>query len=93
MHPGMAARFSLDDGATLNVELTADIGKGYVPAVANRPADAPIGLIPVDALYSPCARLAHGATPGRQESSSGLLPSQEHIRVRTPVERPFLCPR
>jgi hypothetical protein len=38
MHPGMAARFSLDEGATLNIELTADIGKGYQPAVANRPA-------------------------------------------------------
>jgi DNA-directed RNA polymerase alpha subunit len=35
----------LDDGATLNMEITADTGKGYVPAVANRPADAPIGLI------------------------------------------------
>ena len=31
----------LDDGATLNMELTVDIGKGYVPAAANRPADAP----------------------------------------------------
>src|SRR3982750_1583196 len=31
----------LDEGATLNMELTADVGKGYVPATANRPADAP----------------------------------------------------
>src|SRR4029453_2723121 len=38
----------LDQGATLNMELTAAIGKGYVPSQANRPADAPIGLIPVD---------------------------------------------
>ena len=49
----------LDDGATLNVELTVDIGKGYVPAVANRPVDAPIGLIPVDALYSPVRQVAY----------------------------------
>ena len=49
----------LDEGATLNMELTADIGKGYVPAVANRPADAPIGLIPVDALYSPVRQVAY----------------------------------
>ncbi len=49
----------LDDGATLNMELTADIGKGYVPAAANRPADAPIGLIPVDALYSPVRQVAY----------------------------------
>jgi DNA-directed RNA polymerase subunit alpha len=49
----------LDEGASLNMELTADIGKGYVPAVANRPADAPIGLIPVDALYSPVRQVAY----------------------------------
>ena len=49
----------LDEGATLNVELTADIGKGYVPASANRPVDAPIGLIPVDALYSPVRQVAY----------------------------------
>ena len=41
------------------MELTVDIGKGYVPAVANRPADAPIGLIPVDALYSPVRQVAY----------------------------------
>jgi DNA-directed RNA polymerase subunit alpha len=49
----------LDDGATLNMELTADIGKGYVPAAGNRPADAAIGLIPVDALYSPVRQVAY----------------------------------
>ena len=49
----------LDDGATLNMELTADVGKGYVPAAGNRPADAPIGLIPVDALYSPVRQVSY----------------------------------
>jgi len=49
----------LDEGATLNMGLTADIGKGYVPAAANRPADAAIGLIPVDALYSPVRQVAY----------------------------------
>jgi DNA-directed RNA polymerase subunit alpha len=49
----------LDDGATLNMELTADIGKGYVPSTANRPADAPIGLIPIDALYSPVRQVSY----------------------------------
>jgi DNA-directed RNA polymerase subunit alpha len=49
----------LDEGATLNIELMADIGKGYQPAAANRPADAPIGLIPVDALYSPVRQVAY----------------------------------
>jgi len=49
----------LDEGATLNMELTADVGKGYVPAASNRPADAPIGLIPVDALYSPVRQVSY----------------------------------
>ena len=49
----------LDEGATLNMELTADSGKGYVPAVANRPADAPIGLIPIDSLYSPVRQVSY----------------------------------
>jgi DNA-directed RNA polymerase subunit alpha len=49
----------LDEGATLNMELTAEAGKGYVPAIANRPADAPIGLIPVDALYSPVRQVSY----------------------------------
>jgi len=49
----------LDEGASLNMELTADTGKGYVPAVSNRPADAPIGLIPIDALYSPVRQVAY----------------------------------
>ena len=44
---------ALDDGAVLSMEITVDHGKGYRPAAANRPEDAPIGLIPVDSLFSP----------------------------------------
>ena len=49
----------LDEGANLNMELTADTGKGYFPAVGNRPVDAPIGLIPVDSLYSPVRQVSY----------------------------------
>jgi DNA-directed RNA polymerase subunit alpha len=49
----------LDEGATLNMELTAEAGKGYVPAASNRPADAPIGIIPIDALYSPVRQVSY----------------------------------
>ncbi len=49
----------LDDGATLNMELTVASGNGYVPADRNRPEDAPIGLIPVDALYSPVRKVSY----------------------------------
>ena len=49
----------LDEGATLNMELTVSSGKGYVPADRNRPEEAPIGLIPVDALYSPVRKVSY----------------------------------
>ncbi len=49
----------LDDGARLNMELAVSMGKGYVPATLNRPEDAPIGLIPVDALYSPIRKVSY----------------------------------
>ena len=49
----------LDEGASFNMELTADTGKGYVASANNRPADAPIGLVPVDALYSPVRQVAY----------------------------------
>jgi DNA-directed RNA polymerase subunit alpha len=56
---------TLDDGARLSMELTVANGKGYVPAAMNRPEDAPIGLIPVDAIYSPVRRVAYRVEPTR----------------------------
>jgi len=50
---------TLDKGAKLSMEMTVQSGKGYVPAILNRPEDAPIGLIPVDALYSPVKKVAY----------------------------------
>ncbi|MBT5433016.1 MAG: DNA-directed RNA polymerase subunit alpha, partial [Rhodospirillaceae bacterium] len=50
---------TLDSEAELNMEFTVDIGKGYVPATQNRPEDAPIGLIPIDAIFSPVRKAAY----------------------------------
>jgi len=49
----------LDKGAKLNMELTVENGKGYVAAAQNRPEDGPIGLIPVDAVFSPVRKVAY----------------------------------
>ena len=57
---------TLDDGATLNMEFTVSSGKGYVPAERNRPEDAPIGLIPIDALYSPVTKVSYKVEPTRE---------------------------
>ena len=56
----------LDEGADLFVELTVATGKGYVAADKNRPEDAPIGLIPVDAIYSPVKRVSYEVQPTRE---------------------------
>ncbi len=56
---------TLDEGAKLSMELTVATGKGYVPAAQNRPEDAPIGLIPIDAVYSPVRRVAYRVEPTR----------------------------
>ncbi len=50
---------TLDDGAEIDMEMTVEHGKGYVPAVQNRAEDAPIGLIPVDSLYSPVRKVSY----------------------------------
>lgn len=49
---------TLDRDAKIEIELTVAHGKGYVPASQNRPEDAPIGLIPIDAIFSPVRRVA-----------------------------------
>jgi DNA-directed RNA polymerase subunit alpha len=50
---------TLDQGASIRMEFSAAMGKGYVPAERNRPDDAPIGLIPVDSLYSPVKKVSY----------------------------------
>ena len=56
----------LDEGADLFIELAVNTGKGYVAAEKNRPEDAPIGLIPIDAIYSPVKRVSYDVQPTRE---------------------------
>ncbi|MDI2090666.1 DNA-directed RNA polymerase subunit alpha [Commensalibacter oyaizuii] len=56
---------TLDDGVKLGMEFTVNMGKGYVPAAANRQEDAPIGMIPIDAIYSPVRRVSYKVEPTR----------------------------
>ena len=56
----------LDDGASVYMELTVEQGKAYVPADKNRPEDAPIGLISVDALFSPIRKVSYKVEPTRE---------------------------
>ena len=57
---------TLDEAAEVRFEFTVNTGKGYVPAEKNRPEDAPIGLIPVDSLYSPVRRVSYNVENTRE---------------------------
>ncbi|WP_375460227.1 DNA-directed RNA polymerase subunit alpha [uncultured Enterovirga sp.] len=50
---------TLDEAAEIRMEFTVTSGKGYVPSERNRPEDAPIGLIPVDSLFSPVRKVSY----------------------------------
>ncbi|MCP5361922.1 MAG: DNA-directed RNA polymerase subunit alpha [Hyphomicrobiales bacterium] len=56
---------TLDKDASLNMELTIESGKGYVPAAQNRAEDAPIGVMPVDALFSPVKKVSYSVEDSR----------------------------
>lgn len=50
---------TLNSEAELKMELAIKKGRGYVPAEENRPSDAPIGTIPLDAIYSPIRNVTY----------------------------------
>ena len=48
----------LDEGAQVNMELTADNGRGYVPCDRNKQImDLPIGTIAIDSIYTPVLKV------------------------------------
>lgn len=48
---------SLDEGGQLRMEIHVDSGRGYVIAEQNKMPDQPIGVIPMDAMFSPVKRV------------------------------------
>lgn len=56
---------TLDKGAKLNMEMTVDTGKGYRPAAQNRPEECPVGMIPIDSVFSPVRKVTYEVTDTR----------------------------
>jgi DNA-directed RNA polymerase subunit alpha len=50
---------NLDAGAKLSMELTIETGKGYVSANNNRKEGQPLGVIPIDAIFTPVRKVAY----------------------------------
>ena len=57
---------TLDEKANLSMELTVESGKGYVSAPLELTEESPIGLIPVDAGYSPIKRVSYKVDKTRE---------------------------
>ncbi|ADH97691.1 DNA-directed RNA polymerase subunit alpha [Salisediminibacterium selenitireducens] len=48
---------TLSKGAQVQMKVTAKRGRGYVPAEGNNTDDLPIGVIPVDSIFTPVSRV------------------------------------
>jgi len=52
-------------GAKVRMELDVGIGRGYVPAEHNKPLSMPVGVIPIDSLFSPICKVNFSVTNAR----------------------------
>jgi DNA-directed RNA polymerase subunit alpha len=70
-------------------------GKGYVAAERNRPEDAPIGLIPVDSLFSPVRKVSYKVENTREgqilDYDKLTLTVGETDGAVSPDDAPRLC--
>ena len=56
---------TLEKGTKLEVYLTIGRGRGYRPAEENKSPDQPIGVIPIDSIFSPVRRVAYNVEQAR----------------------------
>ena len=56
---------TLSKEGKLDMELTIKVGRGYVPADRNKDEDAPVGTIPIDAIFSPVQKVNYTVTNAR----------------------------
>jgi DNA-directed RNA polymerase subunit alpha len=56
---------TLSPEADVEMELTVNLGKGYMLAERNKTEEMPIGVIPIDSVFSPIRRVNYTVTPAR----------------------------
>ena len=62
---------TLDEGATFEVTLNIEKGIGYVPATDHNREDMPLGMIPVDSIFTPIKRVVYKVSSTRVGQSLG----------------------
>lgn len=60
----------MEPSVHLELELTVEKGRGYLPAEENKPKDAMIGLIPVDAIFTPIKNVKYSVEDYRVEQKT-----------------------
>ena len=60
----------IDDGTELEIELTIEKGRGYVPADENKPAEQVFGFIPIDAIFTPIKNVKYSVENTRVEQKT-----------------------
>lgn len=61
---------NLDSKTTINMELSIEKGRGYVPAEENKKANAPIGTIFTDSIYTPVKNVKYSIENYRVEQKT-----------------------
>ena len=57
---------NLDENTNFHMEMTVGTGKGYVPSLMNKPEEPPLGLIPIDSLFSPVKNVSYSVSTARE---------------------------
>jgi DNA-directed RNA polymerase subunit alpha len=57
---------NLDENTNFHMEMTVGTGKGYVSADMNKPEEPPLGLIPIDSLFSPVKKVSYSVSTARE---------------------------
>jgi len=57
---------NLDENTNFHMEMTVGNGKGYAPADMNKPDEPPLGLIPIDSLFSPVKKVSYSVSTARE---------------------------
>ena len=57
---------NLDENTNFHMEMTVGNGKGYVSADFNKPDEPPLGLIPIDSLFSPVKKVSYSVSTARE---------------------------
>ena len=84
-------------GGKLNMELTMDKGRGYIPAEQNKQSQTVIGVIPVDSIYTPVFKVNYTVENTRvgqftdfdkliiEVTTDGTLTAQEAVSLGAKV--------